>query len=64
MPDNPLEGFGSDCDSPVHKIFLSEGIPLLENLRIENPIDHLSTLVALPLKLEGLDGSPVRCVVF
>lgn len=62
MPDNPAEGFGSDCDSPVHKLFLSEGIPLLENLRIENPIDHLATLIAFPLKLEGLDGSPVRCL--
>jgi kynurenine formamidase len=64
MPDNPTEGFGNDCDSPVHKMFLSQGIPLLENLKIEYPIDHLKYLVALPLKLDSLDGSPVRCVAF
>ena len=64
MPDNPKEGYGSDCDSPLHKLFLSNGIPLLENLKIDEPIDHLKHLVALPLKLEDLDGSPVRCVAF
>jgi kynurenine formamidase len=62
MPDNPLEGFGNTCDSPVHKLFLSHGIPLLENLKIEKPIDEFRTLIALPLRFEGLDGSPVRCI--
>ena len=47
MPDNPLEGYGNDCDSPVHKLFLSEGIPLLENLRIDKPIEHLKMLVVV-----------------
>lgn len=62
MLDNPSEGFGCDPDSPIHKIFLSQSIPLVENaifpLQFSGHINYSVT----PLKLKGLDGSPVRFV--
>jgi kynurenine formamidase len=60
MPDNPSDGRESGCDSPIHKIFLSKGIPLIESLRI--PAEHPTRIenICVPLNLEGLDGSPVR----
>lgn len=62
MPDNPKEGYGHKFDSRIHKEFLSNGIPLLENLKIDTPLPSNIWLACLPLKLGGLDGSPVRCV--
>lgn len=60
MPDNPANGRASECDSPIHKIFLSRGIPLVESLRI--PEEHPTSIdvMCVPLNLDGLDGSPVR----
>ena len=62
MPDNPLNGKGSECDSPMHKKFLELGIPLLESMKINYCLPKKFYLSALPLSLENLDGSPVRCV--
>jgi arylformamidase len=62
MPDNPVEGFESNCDSQIHKIFLSKDVPLLENLYLNEIHARKFNIVALPLNLEGLDGSPVRCI--
>jgi kynurenine formamidase len=62
MPDNPKDGQGTGCDSPMHKMFLGAGIPLLESMNIKEKLDDEFTLIALPLMLSGLDGSPVRCV--
>ena len=62
MLDNPLNGYGCSLDSPIHKILLSNGIPLIENsVFLENLPQHLFYSV-FPLRLEGLDGSPVRFV--
>ncbi len=46
-----------------HHILLGKGIPLLEglDLREVNPGDY--ELIALPLKIAGGDGSPVRAVL-
>lgn len=62
MPDNPANGYGMECDSPMHKMFLERNVPLLENLRIVDPLPPAFFLSALPLNLEKLDGSPTRCV--
>jgi arylformamidase len=62
MPDNPLNGRNSECDSPMHKTFLGEGIPLLESMNMTEYLAKTFTLIALPLNLKDLDGSPVRCV--
>lgn len=62
-PDNPADGRSAPEDSPVHKILLGAGVILVEYL------DNLAALtrpwvelIALPLKIEGADGSPCRVV--
>ena len=62
MPDNPTDGYASECDSPAHKLLLGAGIPLLENLKISSALPMRFEIAFLPLKLIDLDGSPVRCV--
>lgn len=56
-------------DLPIHKIFLSRGILLVENLanleELEraapaDPGDGDMYLSVFPLKVAGCDGSPVR----
>lgn len=62
MPDNPSNGYASECDSPAHKLLLAAGIPLLESLKISSVLPTKFEIAFLPLKLVALDGSPVRCV--
>ncbi|ASJ02579.1 cyclase [Thermococcus profundus] len=51
---------GSDA---VHTIFLSEEVPIFENLRnLEELRGKEFTFIALPLKIKGGSGSPVRAV--
>jgi len=61
--DSPKNGRGAEHDSPVHKILLGAGVVKLEyltNLRLLRSRDvHL---IALPLKIRGADGAPVRCI--
>lgn len=48
---------------PVHKILLSQRIPIIEGLTNLNPLlGRQFHLIALPLKIAGADGSPVRAV--
>ena len=64
MPDNPKNGKGTAKDSPNHKIFLGNGVVLVEYLCNLRAIKKSSVqLIVLPLKISGADGSPVRCVV-
>lgn len=61
--DNPLHCYGSGMDSPVHKILLSEGIVIVEYLCNLSLIDTtIFEFFALPLKINGVDGSPSRCI--
>ncbi len=48
---------------PVHEAFLRSGRPILEglDLRLVAPGDYL--LIAMPLRLQEFDGSPVRAVL-
>lgn len=45
---------------PVHKLFLKEGILILEGLNLKDVPAGEYTLVCAPLKIEGADGSPAR----
>lgn len=45
---------------PVHKMFLKEGIVILEGLDLKDVPAGEYLLVCAPLKLEGCDGSPAR----
>ena len=50
-------------DDAVHKILLSEELPIFENLtNLESLLGKEFTFMAFPLKIEGGSGSPVRAV--
>jgi arylformamidase len=60
--DSPsIESFGSD--GTVHRELLSRGCIILELLDLSEVEEGDYTLVALPLRLTGLDGSPARVVL-
>jgi kynurenine formamidase len=74
--DGPPNGSWGDADLPFHRVFLGGGGVIVENLAglsqihdaLEGGPDGVgaprSTVVfsAMPLRLAGLDGSPVRAV--
>ena len=48
---------------PVHKILLSQRIPILEGLtNLDQLLERRFRFIALPLKIAGADGSPVRAI--
>jgi arylformamidase len=51
------------ADLPSHRILLQNGIVILEGARLEHVPPGDYELVCLPLKLAGLDGSPVRAIL-
>ena len=62
--DTPsVDAYSSDT-LPVHKILLSHGIAILENALLDDVPPGDYEIVCLPLKLDGLDGSPVRAILF
>jgi arylformamidase len=50
-------------DLPVHRQVLQRGIAVLEGLVLRDVPAGTYELIALPLKLVGCDGSPVRAVL-
>lgn len=56
----------NSIDSPNHKALLSKDIIIIEYLNNTDQIDltKTHTLVALPLKIKGSDGSPSRVILF
>lgn len=48
---------------PTHKALMAKNIIILEGLRLANIRSGVYTLIALPLKLRGLDASPVRAIL-
>lgn len=57
-----VEGFGTR-DFLVHKRLLEAGIVLLEGLTLKDVPPGRYILFAFPLRLKGMDGSPVRAVL-
>jgi arylformamidase len=57
-----VDRFG-DEDYPVHRGLLGAGIVILEGLDLTGVQPGIYDLVALPLKISGADGSPVRAVL-
>ncbi len=49
--------------NPVHQVLLQHGVAILEGLRLIDVEPGPYRLVALPLKLRGMDGSPLRVVL-
>ena len=50
-------------DGQVHFSLLSREIALLEGIRLDRVPDGFYTLVAAPLKMEGLEGAPCRAIL-
>ncbi len=48
----------------VHKLLLSNEIVIMEGLRMEHVPEGVYFLSALPLKMQDLDGSPIRAVLW
>lgn len=57
-----IEAFHAPAN-PVHRILLGNGVVILEGLDLSDVEAGTYTLVALPLPLPGVDGSPVRAVL-
>lgn len=52
-----------DCDGSVHRELLSHGCFIIELLDLSRVPEGDYTLVALPLKLAGMDGAPARVIL-
>lgn len=52
-----------ECDGTVHRELLSRGCIIIELLDLSKVEEGDYTLVALPLRLTALDGSPARVVL-
>lgn len=61
--DTPSVDLFRATDMPVHKRLLSHGITILEGIVLVDVPPGDYELIALPLKLAGCDGSPVRAVL-
>ncbi len=48
---------------PVHQLLLGAGVILVESLQLDAVTPGRYELIALPLKIEGADGSPARVIV-
>ncbi len=53
----------ADDNVNVHRILLANEVAVVEGLRLDHVPVGEYFLLALPLKMEGLDGSPVRAVL-
>jgi len=71
LRDKKVKGVGIDSlgierdqpGHPTHRILMNAGIIILEGLRLAHVSAGEYTLIALPLKLDGLEASPVRAVL-
>jgi len=61
--DTPsIEGY--DCDGSVHRLLLESGMIVLELLDLSAVPAGNYFMVALPMRLKGADGSPVRAILW
>lgn len=71
LAEKQIKGVGVDAlgierdqaGHPTHKTLMNHNIVILEGLRLKDIVPQSYILIALPLKFEGLDGSPVRAVL-
>lgn len=61
--DAPSMDHVDSKDLPGHQAMLRHGIAIIEGLDLEAAPDGLYEMVALPLRIAGGDGSPVRAVL-
>ena len=56
-------GNAADQQGP-HRALLSEGVAVLENLDLSEVKPGKYFLVAAPVKISGVEASPVRAILF
>jgi arylformamidase len=61
--DVPSVDLFDSKDLPAHKRFLANDMAILEGLALRDVPAGEYELIALPLRLVGFDGSPVRAVL-
>jgi len=61
--DTPSVDAADSKDLPIHKKIFEKDLAILEGLVLTEVPEGLYTLIALPLKLKGLDASPVRAIL-
>lgn len=61
--DTPSVDPFDSADLPAHKAFLRRDVAILEGLSLAGVPEGRYELIALPLRLEGFDASPVRAVL-
>ncbi len=61
--DTPSVDLFESKDLPTHNAVLRHDMAILEGLLLEDVPPGVYELIALPLKLVGFDGSPVRAVL-
>jgi arylformamidase len=61
--DTPSVDLFDSKDLPVHKTFLKYDMAILEGLDLRRVPEGAYELIALPLRLEGFDASPVRAIL-
>jgi arylformamidase len=61
--DTPSVDLFDDPDLPVHHKLLKQHISILEGLQLLHTTSGIYTLIALPLKISGGDGSPTRAIL-
>ncbi len=61
--DTPSVDRFEDATLPAHQRFGERGMTILEGLRLASVPAGMYELIALPLRIGGGDGSPVRAVV-
>ena len=61
--DTPSVDLFESKDLPAHKAFLRNDMAILEGIILRDVPEGMYELIALPLKLAGFDGSPVRAIL-
>jgi arylformamidase len=61
--DTPSVDLFDSHDLPVHRRFLKLDMAILEGLILQEVPEGIYELIAVPLKLEGFDASPVRALL-
>jgi arylformamidase len=61
--DTPSVDLFDSKDLPAHRAFLRHDLAILEGLVLAGVPQGLYELIALPLRLEGFDASPLRAVL-
>lgn len=61
-----IDALGIERDQPeheTHKILLGNGILILEGLRLADAEEGIYRMIALPMKIKGVEAAPIRVIL-